>query len=191
MAIDRRVQRTRTALYDGLVQLIRIKPYGAISVDDILRQADVGRSTFYAHFRSKDELLDRSLERLKHLLLATMAERSGATKPSFWLCSDMLFAHLAEYRDIHAALGGGRGGEVLHAGLTRVVGEVLSATLPPETGGVPRDLALAFVTSSFTAVLAWWLQRHPDRPPEEAEALFRALVERGIGVETEDSLAQT
>ena len=44
MAIDRRVQRTRTALYDALVHLIRIKPYRDISVDDILRQADVGRS---------------------------------------------------------------------------------------------------------------------------------------------------
>ena len=186
MAIDRRVQRTRTALYDGLVQLIRVKPYGAISVDDILRQADVGRSTFYAHFRSKDELLERSLDRLKHLLLTTIAERTGGQEPSFWLCSDVLFAHLAEYRDIHNALVEGAGGEVLHAALSRVVSEVLGATLPPATGGVPRDLVLAFVTASFTAVLAWWLQRHPERSAEEAEALFRSLVGNGSGVEIGD-----
>jgi len=48
---------------------------------------------------------------------------------------------------------------------------------------VPRDLVLAFVTASFTAVLAWWLQRHPERSAEEAEALFRSLVRNGIGVE--------
>ena len=186
MAIDRRVQRTRTALYDALVQLIRIKPYRDISVDDILRQANVGRSTFYAHFRSKDELLDRSLERLRQLLVTTIAERAGGAAPSFWLCSDVLFAHLAEYRDIHATLDGGRGGEVLAAALTRVVSEVLSTTLQRDTPGVPHDLALGFVTSSFSAVLSWWLQRHPDRPPEEAETLFRTLVEDGIGAQAED-----
>ncbi len=182
MAIDRRVQRTRTALYDALVHLIRIKPYRDISVDDILRQADVGRSTFYAHFRSKDELLERSLERLRHLLVTTIAARSDGEEPSFWLCSDVLFAHLAEYRDIHTTLEGGRGGEVLHAALSRVVSEVLGTAPPPGTREVPRDLSLAFVTSSFAAVLSWWLQRHPDRGPEEAEALFRRLVEQGIGI---------
>ena len=39
MAIDRRVQRTRTALYDALVRLIRRMPYAQISVDDVLVEA--------------------------------------------------------------------------------------------------------------------------------------------------------
>ncbi|HEY9009674.1 MAG TPA: helix-turn-helix domain-containing protein, partial [Devosia sp.] len=119
MAIDRRVQRTWTALFDALVRLIRTMPYAEISVGDILAEADIGRSTFYAHFRSKDELLDRSLDRLKHLLVATIAAEGGADK-SFWACTKTLFEHLGEYRDIHAALREDRGGEVLHAALTRV-----------------------------------------------------------------------
>ncbi|MGO4838809.1 helix-turn-helix domain-containing protein, partial [Rhizobiaceae sp. 2RAB30] len=62
MAIDRRVARTRTALYDALVALIRLKAYEEITVEDILREADIGRATFYAHFTSKDDLLERSLD---------------------------------------------------------------------------------------------------------------------------------
>lgn len=183
MAIDRRIQRTRTALYDALVRLIRAKPYAEISVGDILAEADIGRSTFYAHFHSKDELLDRSLDRLKQLLVSTIAE--AGTGASFWDASRTLFEHLAEYRDIHATLDdgprNGRGGEVLQGALNRVVGEVVRETLPPVQGTIPRDLAVAFVTSSFATVLAWWLHRHPERSPVEADALFRQLTGQGLG----------
>ncbi|EHK58261.1 TetR/AcrR family transcriptional regulator [Allomesorhizobium alhagi] len=61
MAVDRRVARTRTALYDALVALIRRKDYDLITVQDILEEANVGRATFYAHFTSKDDLLKRAV----------------------------------------------------------------------------------------------------------------------------------
>ncbi len=63
-AVDRRVQRTRQLLQDALVSLIQEKGYEAVTVQDILDQANVGRSTFYAHFRDKEELL---LSRFEHL----------------------------------------------------------------------------------------------------------------------------
>src|SRR5262245_18026211 len=48
MAIDRRVARTRTALANALVALIRRKSYDRITVVDILAEANIGRATFYA-----------------------------------------------------------------------------------------------------------------------------------------------
>lgn len=53
---DRRVQRTRKVLQEAMVQLIREKGYDAITVQDILDRADVGRATFYAHYQSKEDL---------------------------------------------------------------------------------------------------------------------------------------
>src|SRR5262249_41445888 len=50
---DRRIQRTRNTLREALVSLIREKPYDAIAVTEILERANVGRSTFYMHFRNK------------------------------------------------------------------------------------------------------------------------------------------
>src|SRR5687768_16310564 len=54
---DRRVKRTRASLRDALIGLAAEKPYGAIAVKEILDRANVGQSTFYTHFRDKDELL--------------------------------------------------------------------------------------------------------------------------------------
>jgi AcrR family transcriptional regulator len=182
MAIDRRVQRTRTALYDALVRLIRRKPYSDISVEDVLVEADIGRSTFYAHFRSMDDLLDRSLDRLKALLQRAIGEAELMSPAGEWDCTRVLFDHVGEYRDIHATLADNRGGEVLQAALARVLAEVLREALPRESqAGLPRELAVQFVVSTFATVLGYWFGRQPERPAAEAEAMFRHLVGRGLG----------
>ncbi|MEM6707029.1 MAG: TetR/AcrR family transcriptional regulator, partial [Acidobacteriota bacterium] len=54
---DRRVTRTKRLLRQALMELVREKDYARITVQDILDRADVGRSTFYTHYRDKDDLL--------------------------------------------------------------------------------------------------------------------------------------
>lgn len=60
---DRRVTKTRRAVKDAPVRLILEKGYEAVTVQDIIDRADVGRSTFYAHFVDKDELRARVLSK--------------------------------------------------------------------------------------------------------------------------------
>ena len=59
--IDRRVARSREMLHQALLSLIIEKDYEAITVEDICERANVGRSTFYAHFTSKDDLKPEAL----------------------------------------------------------------------------------------------------------------------------------
>jgi AcrR family transcriptional regulator len=54
---DRRVRRTRQALQDALFTLMTEKGYDAVTVQDTIDRADVGRSTFHSHYADKDELL--------------------------------------------------------------------------------------------------------------------------------------
>src|SRR5580698_1580477 len=67
--IDRRVARTRMMLQKAHISLILEKGYEAITVDDICAAANVGRSTFYAHYTSKDDLRRSGLEHLRKLLV--------------------------------------------------------------------------------------------------------------------------
>ena len=54
---DRRVGRTVTSLRKALTELILEKHYDSITVQDIIDRANVGRSTFYTHFRDKEDVL--------------------------------------------------------------------------------------------------------------------------------------
>lgn len=58
---DRRIQKTLSALRDAFFELVLSKSYDEISVSDIIQKANVGRSTFYQHFKNKDEILAKSM----------------------------------------------------------------------------------------------------------------------------------
>ena len=65
---DRRSQRTRHLLSAAFVQLMREKGYSAITVSDLIERANIGRSTFYSHYRDKDDLFVHELDRLIEVL---------------------------------------------------------------------------------------------------------------------------
>jgi AcrR family transcriptional regulator len=183
-AIDRRVARTRTALYDALVRLIRRKPYDDITLADILAEADVGRSTFYQHFSSRDELLARSLERLEPVLLdAGAADLPDGPAGVPWGFSAALFEHIAEYREVHSALVGTSGERIVAETIGAILGRFLRDRMASEArpaGPVPRELLRRHIVATFMTVMSWWLEKAPGVSPAEADVLFRRLVLAGI-----------
>lgn len=173
--------RTRTALYGALVDLIREGDYDAITVEDILARANVGRSTFYAHFKSKDELLEKSLERLRQELIAAVEATPEAT---IFTVTRTLFEHVHRYRDIHFALAKGTRGALLHESIAANFAQVVRTLLPNARGGaIPRELAISHISGSFLCVLRWWMDRNPSVTPAEADSLFCRLVFSGLGEE--------
>ena len=61
---DRRSLRSKTMLQKALLTLLRKKKYVKITISEITREADLARVTFYAHFKSKDDLLASYLENI-------------------------------------------------------------------------------------------------------------------------------
>ena len=60
---DRRTARTRAALMTALADLLLSEGYEAVTVERVAERANVGRSTFYMHFKGKDDILKQSLMR--------------------------------------------------------------------------------------------------------------------------------
>lgn len=190
-AIDRRVARTRMALYDALVGLILRGNYDAITIEDIVAEANVGRSTFYQHFKSKDDLLARSLERLRAALLKTREVEGTSAGPAGlpWGFSRTFFEHVGEYRDIQSALAGTNGARIVEAGIGQVLAGLLRDWLPAghTAGAMPRELTVRYIVATFTTVMTWWLERAPHRTAAEADTMFRRLVADGLANETVDA----
>ena len=84
---DRRVQRTRKLLQDALIALVLEKGYEAVTIQDIIDRANVGRSTFYAHFLDKQHLFLSGFEQLRQELadtnsLSSIQSRLGCNRAS-------------------------------------------------------------------------------------------------------------
>jgi AcrR family transcriptional regulator len=183
---DRRVQRTRKQLYDALVTLILARGYDTVVVQDILDEANVGRSTFYAHFRDKDALLVSAIQRLEDMLRQvqdsdeTQALAGDERVIGFSLA---MFEHAHDSRRLYRALLGSEAASIVHRRIEKVIAEVvrreakkLRSQRPALDGEVPRELLVHYVASTFMSVLAWWLDQRTLLPPKVIHAHFRALV---------------
>src|SRR5882724_7696050 len=114
-AMDRRVPRTRALLQHALNSLILKKDYEAITVQDICDAANVGRSTFYAHYTGKDDLKRKGFEKLHKELVDRQKEALAATtddKDRSFGFSLAMFEHARHHLGNYRALVGGRGGAV-------------------------------------------------------------------------------
>jgi len=187
-AIDRRVVRTRAMLQHALISLIMKKGYEAITIKDVCDAANVGRSTFYAHFTSKDDLKQSGLEHLRKELIdrqrAALAAtgKIGGRSLGFSLT---LFEHARDHMGLYRALVGSRGGSVALGSIRQIISDLvrseLAATADKNSADViPRELVVQYVVGAYMAVLTWWLDRGAKLPPQRIDAMFRRLAAEGI-----------
>ena len=178
---DRRIQRTRQLLQDSLVALILEKGYEAITVQDIIDRANVGRSTFYAHFQDKEDLFLSGFENLQnqfeqHLLGQSPSEISP------WTLSLVMFQHAQEYQRVYKALVGERGGHTMLSHLQRYmsahIGEHLKSHLPVRRKEqIPLEILTLYIYSTLTSLLTWWLDHDMPYPAEQIDDMFRQLTQ--------------
>ncbi len=163
------------------MSLILSKGYDTISVSDIVEAADIGRSTFYAHYTGKEDLLRsgfhvlrRELEEARHQ--EEGSEAAAANLPlSFSLA---MFEHAGRYRDAARALVGGRGGVIVQSEIRRALASVVRKDVARlrQDDTIPRELRVQFVVGAFLTVLDWWLERKPGLSPGKVDEMFRRLV---------------
>jgi len=186
--IDRRVARTRTMLQQAHISLILKKGYEAITVDDICDAANVGRSTFYAHYTNKDDLRRSGLEHLRKELVDRQKDalaKSGNIRDRSLGFSLTMFEHARDHIDLYKALVGGRGGAIALGTIRQILSDLvrneLAATVDKKSADViPREFVVQYVVGSFMAVMTWWLDGGAKLPPQRINVMFRRLATEGI-----------
>src|SRR5207237_7693949 len=100
--VDRRIRRTRDRLGDALIELVKEKGFEAVTVQEVLDHAQVGRSTFYAHYRDKDDLFFSDLEEFLEAM-GSLIDRSGEQSRRVMPVRE-LFSHIAGARKLYDAM---------------------------------------------------------------------------------------
>ena len=178
-APDRRVRRTRKLLHDAFISLAIEKGYEKTTIQDILDRADVGRSTFYVHYRDKAALLTASFDGMHEQLQRQLADVPATGPVDVALPAALLFEHAYRNQRVYRALCGHQGGAVVQRHLRRLIGDLLRKHLRPEFGGrgteVPADIAAEFYTSAALGLLVWWIAHDFCNGPTWLAATYRAL----------------
>lgn len=204
---DRRSLRTRQLVAAAMMELLLEKRYDAITVQDMLNRANVGRSTFYAHYFDKDDVLaDITAQMLdsfrmrvvqQNLIEATEADVDHPGSVQYlWQreeAGQMLVPSLELFRHVHQqypqlrALARGHAGMVLwetgEALLRRNIEQILtSASDQARTApsSIPVEVVAQYLAGAFLNLLKWWIEAEMPYTPEEMDHMFRDLALPGV-----------
>ncbi len=183
---DRRVQRTRRQLREALLALIVEKGYDAVTIEEITGRADLGRTTFYLHYRDKEELLLESIAALSEDLREQI-ERTPMVEWDFTNDQQppilLVFRHAAEnanlYRIILHGEGATRAEQGMRSLIARIVLETLIVRVPKEglriAPSVPEEVFANYFAGALMAFITWWLEQCMPYTPEEMSGMFRRM----------------
>jgi AcrR family transcriptional regulator len=180
---DRRVQRTQQLLRAAMLSLIEEKGFEALSVQEIVDRANVGRATFYAHFDNKEDLLASGFDglraSLKECQREALADKSRAEERVFAF-SHEVFAHANEYREVFQAMVGKQSGAVVQQLLHKIVLDLVRDEVKPmasrtDANSVPVEALARFVAGALLGLLIWWLNAKTRLSAEDVNRVFRRL----------------
>jgi AcrR family transcriptional regulator len=198
-AEDRRVRRTRSRLKASLLELLEAKDYDSITVEDIAQHADVGRSTFYSHFDSKEDLLFSGFDGWVVSLADPRGEPPHAApvsteEPRFRFSLPLLHHLRSQERLFRAFFLRGQSPSarrrlvsVLTETVRRELGDAslrdassrgASKVRGAEDPGLRSDGYAHAIAWAFVGVVMWWLESGRALGPEAVDRVFQGAVRR-------------
>jgi len=198
--IDRRIQRTKQALRSALLELIKEKGFDAVSVEEITERANLGRATFYLHYKDKEDLLldefreiaSNRVEILSEIPVSIwksnkdnleLADGRSAVMPLL-----LVFEHAAQNAELYRILLRGDSSQRIGGQIRQIIADSMHAifqtrmqsdpsTAPME---VPIELLASYFSGALMGSLNWWLEQGTSPQPEEMARMFQHLFFPGV-----------
>ena len=169
--MDRRQKKTKTAIYNAFAKLLKEKNYNQISVQEIIDLADVGRTTFYTHFETKDFLLKNMCEELFGHIISAAINFKENNNCEFY--SDSVFLHLLRHlmqNDMGIL-------ELLNCENNEIFLRYFKSNLNTliikqfnqdlfNKASLPKDYLINHIASSFVETVCFWLKNGKKQTPE-------------------------
>ena len=183
--MDRRQRKTRAAIFGAFNDLLAKKSYHKITVQEIIDEADVGRSTFYAYFPTKDDLLKEMCTTLFEHVFSGVPSPTIKCEHDFSLVSNEsstviithLLYHLKDNRRNILGLITCDSGEMFLQFFKHYLNELLPKymTIKPQKN-IPEEFIINHISGSFINMVQWWLKRGLKESPEELTTYFESVI---------------
>ncbi len=182
--MDRRQRKTRAAIFDAFTFLLSRKTYDRITIQEIITQADVGRTTFYAHFDTKEDLLKALCRELFGHILDSAADHRHAGSYSNEAAPPSVFCHILQHlqQNEHQVLTllDGENSDLFMRYFKNSLSDLIQTQLLPELPetGLPEAFLTNHLCASFVEMVRWWSRSGRKETPEELDHYFHLVLPR-------------
>lgn len=188
--MDRRQQKTRRAVFEAFTALLERRPYARISVQQIIDEANIGRSTFYAHFETKDELLrELCKEIFDHVFSDDLKRESthdfSARQRDLEAEITHILYHLDDSRPYLKSILSCESGEMFMGYFKEYLTALFSDELDKRPSAVPQEYLLHHTVCDFAEAVRWWMG-HGEYSAEDVSRFFFAA--SPVSIEAESGL---
>ncbi len=187
--MDRRQQKTRAAIFQAFGNLLTKKNFSKITVQEIIDEANIGRTTFYDHFETKDYLLkEMCADLFTHIFSDKLSAESThdfsfTTGEPRAMVTHILYHLLDNERNILSILTS-ESGELFLGFFRQYLNELISTRmlngLELSDKRVPEDFWVNHISSSFVGMVQWWIKNGLKQTPEELSEYFMAVISPSI-----------
>lgn len=178
--MDRRQKKTRDAILNVFSELLEHTSYEKITVQAIIDGANVGRTTFYDHFKTKDDLLRQLCQTLFEHILVNVPEADICGENSSGM--DAVFCHLLRHlqKNDHNILGllSCENSDLFTRYFKDQLSELIQKMIAHNRtrADVPEDFLVNHITCSFVEMVRWWVQNKREIPPEQLVRYFGSVI---------------
>lgn len=184
--LDRRVQRTLPLLQGALFDLVIERGYECITIADITERANLGRTTFYLHYRDKEDLLQESIKALLYDLQIDVEPDTQETC-TYSMVSIRIFQHVARRHQLYQAM-------LKEAGPTRTIEDVMRTyftelcqrflqegrLILEGPSSISSEIIAVHAAGSLLGLLSWWLNQEATFSAEDMGMIYCQLMAKEI-----------
>ena len=179
--MDRRQQKTKNAIHQAMTTLLKKKKFEDLTVQDIIDEANIGRSTFYSHFETKEELLEEICrEMFAHVFSKDLApEKShdfSKGRKGFANRLTHILYHLLDHKENIKAIMSGETEKFFTSYFRDYLEQTFYDDISNPRFEVPKAFALQFFTGSFCETIKWWIDSDMKMSPEEVVENYQKMI---------------
>ena len=184
--MDRRQKRTRDAIFNAFALLLSERNYNQISVQEIIDKANIGRTTFYAHYETKESLLeDLCTELFGHIIDTAKGIPHGEYQFSCGNSKDSVFLHLLRHLQENdyniIQLLSSQNNEIFlqhfKSHLQNLIQIQFNEKILSQKSNLPENYLIHHISSSFVNTVSWWISNGMKEPPEVITDYFSKTIE--------------
>ena len=178
--MDKREEKTLEKIHNSFAKLINEKDYEDITIQDILDDSGVSRSTFYAHYKTKDDLLlSVSSHIFNHVFSKSLEEEKthDYSKDTFYDYRHLIehiFYHIKDEKELFKGILKSNGTKRFMDEFRKQIAKFADSYFRnyPYHGEIPIELQKSIAVENFIVILNYWVNNELEESPEMIAKYF-------------------
>ena len=182
--VDRRIQKTRTAINKAFLELLSEKDFDQITINDISDRANINRGTLYLHFKDKYDLLDKCIEEQLNTFMIFNDSITYNHKNNDGLNTFVqIFDYFEKSYSFYSVLLNNKDTPFFRDHFKNVVINGISKELSMEgiNQNFDRNFLIQYISSALVGIVEWWIKEKMPLPPRTMARYMSELYKRNEG----------